>query len=65
VSRGEQPIGLQQLGDNRTELLGNGLDRRGFGRQPWNVLARGNPDADFRIPIRMDVVYLRHLVNRK
>jgi len=55
----EHLVRFQQLGDHDTELFREGLNRFGFRSKTRHVVARGDPDADFRVPIRLDVVDVR------
>lgn len=49
-------ICFQELGDHGPKLLGERLDGRRLRGQPGYVIARGDPDPGFGIPIGMDLV---------
>ena len=51
----EHLVRFQEPGNHDAELLRESLDRFGFRRQTWHVLARGDPDPGFRVPIRLNV----------
>src|SRR5262245_44389942 len=52
----EKLVGLQELGNEGAELLGERLQSRRVGGQAGNIVARRYPDSSLGIPVSADMV---------
>ena len=44
-------VRIEEFGNHALQLLDECLETAGFGRQPWDIVARRDPDLRFVIPI--------------